>query len=356
MLLLHPARRVLGLATLLLAAGCASAPAPAPAPAAPGEPRRVDLVCHDGARAAEFAKLGVPEGEEPVDVAVGGGAVWVRFDSGRLLRLVTAGEQLRVEMRLPERGEQWTAMDVDPADGTVWLVTDTLHLVRISTSGTALRSRLEGVTGSGEVLAARVHGGEVWLAPVCGEYGLLRFDGAGKLLGRALQFAPGEAPPDAPLAAVEAGCLGVRLEREPDGRLLAWSSLTRTTFALDAGGDWAAVETPLFSALPTGGSTARGVDVGGPNEQWFTGGALIGDLFYWKETPVFLGPPAAGGRAGASRVLLVNEEGRVRELVESCSGHLLRDVATGGDRYAAVTATHVVFGDLAKAPDLPAAR
>src|SRR5688572_18962580 len=113
--------------TLLAAAGCASAPAPAPAPADPGAPRRVNLLCPAGADSVEFTKLGVPEGEEPVEVAVGENEIWVRFAPARLLRLVPEGEQLRVEMRLAEPGERWTAMDVDPADGAAWLVTDNLH-------------------------------------------------------------------------------------------------------------------------------------------------------------------------------------------------------------------------------------
>ena len=53
-------------------ASCASAP-PAGAPAKPSGPKgtemaSVNLLCHEGARAVRFDKMGVPEGEQPVDV------------------------------------------------------------------------------------------------------------------------------------------------------------------------------------------------------------------------------------------------------------------------------------------------
>ncbi len=94
----------------------------------------------------------------------------------------------------------------------------------------------------------------------------------------------------------------------------------------------------------------QGVDVGGADEQWYVGRDAT-DVFLWKGRPVFLGPAAAGGLL--SRVFFVPTAGGTRELVESCYGNLILDVATDGTRYAAITERTVVFGDIASAPDLP---
>src|SRR5436853_2044471 len=103
---------------------CASAP-PAAAPgkasvADSSKPSSINLLCHEGARAVRFDKMGVPEGERPVDLALTRGFAWVLFDSGRVLRTGRGGEHLEVQMQfLPVRAELG-AIAVDPLDDSIW--------------------------------------------------------------------------------------------------------------------------------------------------------------------------------------------------------------------------------------------
>ncbi|MGH9361709.1 MAG: hypothetical protein ACRD2T_07310, partial [Thermoanaerobaculia bacterium] len=315
-------------------------------------PQRVSLLCHEGARAALFDKMGVPGGERPVQVALGPEHVWVRFESGRLLRLTPAGGKVDVEMRLPEPEERWTAMDVDPADGSIWLASDRLRFVKVSPAGVVSRIPLRGITGTSDFTDLRLAGDSIWVGAVCAGYALLRFDREGRLLGKAF---PVEPPPDASEVvrdAAELGCGGaIRMERDAAGRLVAFDAFDRVTYEPDARGEWEVSGSELFTSVPTGyQSVVQGVDVGGAGEQWYVG-KFASALFFWKGRPVFLGPAAIGSRA--SRVLLVPGGGAVRELVESCYGNLIVGVATDATRYAAITERSVVFGDFASAPDLP---
>ncbi len=339
----------------LVLAACSAAPPPAAAPPAakPDEPQRVSLLCHEGARAALFDQMGVPAGERPEQVALGAEHVWVRFESGRLLRLTLAGTKVDVEMRLPEPGERWTAMDVDPADGSIWLASDQLRLVRITPAGVSSRIPLQGITGTSDFRDLRLEGDTVWAVPICAGYRLLRFDRTGRLRGTALRIEP------RPQGTVEdiqetsrLGCGGVLLERDAAGRLLAFNPVEQLTYELDAQGEWVASASPLFAGFPDyERSVVQGVDVGGADEQWYVGGDAT-DLFLWKGRPVFLGPAASGNRV--SRVFIVpTAGGGTNALVESCYGNLILDVATDGRRYAAITERTVVFGDVASAPDLP---
>ena len=341
----------------LILAACSSAPAPAPAaapPAAkPDEPQRVSLLCHEGARAALFDKMGVPAGERPKQVALGPEHVWVRFESGRLLRLTLGGAKVDVEMRLPEPGERWTAMDVDPADGSIWLASDQLRLVSITPAGVVSRIPLQGITGTSDFRDLRVEGDTVWAVPICAGYRLLRFDRTGRLRGTVFRIEP--PPADAPEEIRDSATLGcgiVLLERDAAGRLLAFDPAERLTYERDAQGEWVASESPLFAAFPTyERSVVQGVDVGSAEEEWYVGMGAD-DVFLWKGWPVYLGPFTSGNRT--SRVLIVpTAGGGTRELVESCYGNLILDVATDGRRYAAITERTVVFGDVASAPDLP---
>lgn len=337
----------------LVLAACSATPPPAPTAAKPDEPQRVSLLCHEGARAALFDKIGVPGEERPEQVALGPEHVWVRFESGRLLRLNLAGAKVDVEMRLPVPGERWTAMDVDPADGSIWLASDQLRLVSITPAGVVSRIPLQGITGLSDFPELRVAGDAVWAVPICGGHRLLRFDRTGQLRGTAFPIEPRPPGPHEEIQeASRLGCGGVLLERDAAGRLIAFEPESRLTYELDAQGEWVASASPLFVGFPDyERSVVQGVDVGGAEEQWYVGREAT-DVFLWKGRPVFLGPEAAGNRL--SRVFIVpTAGGGTRELVESCYGNLILDVATDGRRYAAITERTVVFGDVASAPDLP---
>jgi streptogramin lyase len=121
------------ISALLLLAACSSAPAPAPAPSPASELETVNLFCGDSAKAVALSTLGVPEGEQPIDVAVGAEHVWVLFKPTRLLRIPRAGGAVRAEMRLGKEGEVWSTMDVDPVDGSIWVSsTESFALKRVS--------------------------------------------------------------------------------------------------------------------------------------------------------------------------------------------------------------------------------
>jgi hypothetical protein len=354
----------------LILAACSSAPAPAK----PDEPQRVSLLCHEGARAALFDKMGVPAGERPDQVALGPEHVWVRFESGRLLRLTLAGAKVDVEMRLPEPGERWTAMDVDPADGSIWLASDQLRLVRITPAGVSSRIPLQGITGTSDFRDLRVKGDTVWAVPICAGYRLLRFDRTGRLRGTALPIEP--RPPGAVEDIQEVsrlGCGGVLLERDAAGRLLAFNPVEHLTYELDAQGEWVASASPLFAGFPDyERSVVQGVDVGGASPSSSQAGSgspcrrprsrivdrrALPSRWRWRSISGSVGSITSAGlysRGRLSRVFMVpTAGGGTRALVESCYGNLLLDVATDGRRYAAITERTVVFGDVASAPDLP---
>jgi hypothetical protein len=87
---LLPACLALSLAACASAPPAAGPPAKAPVPKSPGL-RSINLLCHEGARAVFFDKVGVPAGERPIDVAITPGATWVLFDSGRVLQFQRGG-------------------------------------------------------------------------------------------------------------------------------------------------------------------------------------------------------------------------------------------------------------------------
>jgi hypothetical protein len=66
-----------------------------------------------------------------------------------------------------------------------------------------------------------------------------------------------------------------------------------------------------------------------------------------------------GGRATAplaETVLVVPDGGTggtFHDLLERCQGQRILRVATSAERYAAITRTRLVYGELAAAPDLP---
>jgi hypothetical protein len=349
-------------------ASCASAPpaagpsskAPAPAPKAAGA-RSINLLCHEGARAVRFDKVGVPEGERPVDVALTRGFTWVLFDSGRVVQLSRSGENLALEMRfLPVKAEIG-AIAVDPLDDSVWVVSSaSVNLYRIATDGrlstVKLQRKVEGAGGFSGLLVAR---DAIYAQPTCAESAVWRLDRAGKLLGTAFNAPPRNAEEESQV--YQAGnpaqdaCYSVRLERDQQGHILAWNRREQKTYEVDGEGRWNPSESRLFAHFREAGQdlALKVLDAGEQSEQWYFQG-VSGSLFFWKGRPVFVGNFTAKERGrGNDTVLYLPGEDAAQEILMTCNGFAVRRVATDSTGYTAVTDRFLILGEVASAPDLP---
>jgi hypothetical protein len=348
-------------------AACASAPptagppASAPVPKSPG-PRSVNLLCHQGARVVLFDKVGVPADERPIDVALTRGATWVLFDSGRVLQFQRGGgDHLDLRVRLLPVKVEVGAMAVDPLDGSVWVVSQSsVDLYRIGVDGrlstVKLQRKVEGAGGYSGLLVAR---DAIYAQPTCSGSAVWRLDRAGKVLGTAFEAPPKSADEEAQVYAAgnlaRDACYSVRLERDDQGRILAWDRRKRTVSTVDGEGRWIPSESRLFAHFQeTGHDTALVVlDAGQTSEQWYFQG-VSGNLFYWKGRPVFVGNFTAKERArGSDTILYLPEAESAREVLMTCNGFAVRRVAADGTGYAAVTDRFLILGEVASAPDLP---
>jgi len=354
---------------LLLAASCcscASAPPPAAAPAVvdtkADKPRTVELLCGEGARYVSFDKLSIPSQEFfPLDVALTRGSIWILFPE-RLAQLGRGGEHVEVHMHVSPVEERWAKIDVDPVDDSVWIAPETtLDLHKVTPDGRMSTVKLQRkVEGTGGYYGLRVGRDAIYAQPTGAEAAVWRLDRSGKLLGTALQKpkrSEGEEPPEA----LRAGEItpdyseAVRLERDGDGRILAWDSATRTIWQVDDQGTWTHSDSQLFAAAgePSASLSLKAVDVGEKTEQWYFANGF-GDLFFWKGKPVFLRSRTMKEKAkGNDTVLVIPEGTKTREFIMPCHGLYLWHVATDASGYAGITDKFLVLGDLATAPDLP---
>jgi hypothetical protein len=353
----------MGLAISL--ASCASAP-PGATKAANSqtpkadEPRTVDLLCHQGARAVRFDKVGVPSAERPVDVALNHGSIWVLFNSGRVVQISRGGERLEIQMHfLPGQGEIG-ALAVDPTDDSVWVVSQaSLDLYHFTPDGqmstVKLKRKVEGSGGFAGLLIAR---DSIYAQPTCAESAVWRLDRSGKLLGTAFK-APAKTGDEPQVLQAdnpaETACFSVLLERDLQERILAWDRSEKTAYQADGEGNWTPTASPLFTHFKAQGSglSLKGVNVGERSEQWYFRGAG-GNLFFWKGQPVFLGSHTIKEKSlGNDTVLYLPSEGGSREVIMPCNGFPVLRVATDAVGYAALTGRFLVLGDPATAPDLP---
>jgi hypothetical protein len=353
-----------GLAGLILCLGCASAPAPAkPEPAAspaasaaPPPLPRVSLICHDGTTAARFAELGVPQGEFPEAAAISGDLTYVLFRPGRLLRITRKEGKIQAEMALSKPGETWANLDVDPVDGSLWLVSEQdLALRKITPDWKTKTVKLQNVQGSGGFSRVLAAPDALYVTPSCAEKAVWRISRDGKVLGTEFSASPPPNPGAEPVNPDALNCSSVRLERDGAGRILAWDRKKKTLHRVDSEGKWTPVEEVSVQGLDEPfqeTSVVKGIDVGGKGEQWYVRRGPL-SFFYWKGSPIFLGP-ATSNQAGRNDTLfLVPKAGGIREMVETCYGASIQGIATSPDRYAAYTYNAIVFGDFAGAPDLP---
>jgi len=349
-------------AVLALTAGCASAPKPAATAVVeePGPPR-VTLICHDKAVAARFAELGVTDREQPIGIALGKDAAYVLFRPARLLRITRKEGKIQAETALGNSGESWTALDVDPLDDSVWVATDKLTLLRISPEWKSRSVKIQTkVEGTGSFQRLRVAPDAIYAAPSCAEAAVWRIDRDGKVLGTAFSDSPVKlAGNDEPLQPGELRCSFVRLERGANGEVLAWDAQKKTLHQADGQGTWTAadpIHAGFFKAVEDAQPTmtvAKGMAVGKRDEAWYVTTGIMGDLFWWKGKPVFLGPVTALSAGGANTLLLVPRGDGMREIVESCYGAMIVAITTTPTQYAAVTRDAIILGDFATAPDLP---
>jgi len=350
---------------LALTAGCASAPAAKPAATAVVEepaPPRVTLICHDKAVAARFDQLGVTEREQPIAVALSKDTAYVLFQPARLLRVTRKEGKIQSETALGKQGETWTALDVDPLDGSVWLATDHLTLLRISPEWKSRSVKIQSkVEGTGSFQRLRVAPDAIYAAPSCAEAAVWRIDRDGKVLGTTFSDSPVKLAGDSePLHPGELRCSFVRLESSADGRVLAWDAQKRTLQQVDDQGSWAPADPAharFFKAVEDAQpnmTVAKGMAVGKRNEAWYVNNiGILGDLFWWKGTPVFLGPVTTLVAGGHDTLLLVPHGDGMQEIVESCYGAQIVAITTTPTQYAAVTRDAIILGDFAAAPDLP---
>jgi hypothetical protein len=355
------------LVILLLLAACATVPVPVPAPAprplpvskpgspAPLTPKLLELFCSATATDVGFKGLNVPPVEEPVDVAITPRFVWVLFQPARLLRFDRAAGPVHVETRLGPPAEVWTGIDADPVDGSIWVVSQEFVFHQVSPdlrmTTVPLQRKVRGKSGFARLLAAP---DALYAAPICGDYGVWRIDRKGKVLGTAF---PVEHRPDEVLDPETMPCAYARIERDREGQILVRDKAGKV-FRAESSGAWAPIETDLLRAAPEQAVRAtRFGKQGQPGEYYYAAGYLDA-LFYWKGRPVFFGPPSSQDvhlMAAATFLLpdaAAGPKGSKR-LPAGCGKEPILDVATDATGYAAITRTHLFFGDFADAPDLP---
>jgi hypothetical protein len=353
---------------LLLLSACASssavpatAPGTSPAVAAEPEPQRVSLVCHDKSTAVRFDQMGIPQGERPKAVAVHGDETYVLFEPGRLARITRKEGKAQLEMSLAPPGGTWTAMAVDPTDGSVWVSNDHFALIHFDRDWNVQSVKIKRVEGTGGFQSLQVAADAIYAKPFCAEEGIWRLDRKGNILSSSFPVPPPDPSDDRPMSVEELGirCSPVRMERDPEGHIVVWDYSRRTLHQVDDQGTWTEVPPTFFATLQARsadeGAVVKGADVGGAQEQWYLKSPAR-DLFYWKGRPVFFGGFTSQSRSqGQNTVLLLPraDASGFDELIESCYGLAIWDVASDGSKYAAVTDKVVVFGDFATAPDLP---
>jgi hypothetical protein len=302
-------------------------------------------ICQPQARFVTFASLGVPAAEKPIDLVSTPEYDYVLFAPARLLRLSRLAGQVKVEMVVGDAGAPWQALGLDPVDGSVWIASEEFTLVHVLPSLHMTKVPLQRVAGSGGFVRLVVGSDAIYAAPTCANDAVWRIDRAGKILGSAFTTTR---DPNVPIDA--ASCSAIRLDRDPDGHIVAWDGQRQQLQRVDEHGVWTEVDGGVYASLPDA-RRLKGVDVGSSNEQWYFSRAA--GLFLWKGLPVFLGAPTVRnvGR-GTDTVLLVPAPGGARELIEGCYGSSIVRIAATAERYAAITANGIVLGEFSSAADL----
>ena len=331
-------------------------PAPPPLPVShPDTPRPLGLptspfLCGDAATSASFADFELAKGERPVDVALSDKTVYVLFQPARLVMIPRGNPKSRREI-IQKDGQVWKSLDLDPLDGSAWITSDRFVLQHVGADGSPTVIPLGHVKGEGglpQLLAGR---DALYATPVCAKDGVWRLGRDGRPLGSAFPVA---AKPDEPQridTVSELRCSPVRITRGPDGEIVAHDYERRTSFTVDGQGTWKPFSTSWFDGLPPGGVIA-GVSDQEEGDTFYSSGH-VGRLFFWRGSPVFLGPRTTDAHGVSARLVFFPEKDRLRRLVATCGGEQILEVVTHGTAYAAITQTRVLFGEMAAAPELP---
>jgi len=327
-----PLRFLLLFAGLALAA-CATlpssrppeSPAPAAAPAVPAPPtapavpalRSSRQICGvELGRTIALSGLGLPEGSRPLALALARDTVWLLFEPALLVGLPREVEA-PAPAAIPEfgavealdlvpgpAGVAWSALAVDASDGSVWLVAETAPGLWRKRPG----RRPEAVPlpaapavrqgGFRSVLAGR---GSVWVAPVCADSAVWRLAPTGKLLGKALDGAPGS-------------CSAALLQRDWAGTAWALQPAAGEVFRMGFDLAWQpAAGLPSPAPAPPGSPPVR---------SWF----------FWGGEPFGLAAEPAAGTVPGEVLLVHRTADRVEALLEKCGAdNALVDV-TGDER------------------------
>lgn len=358
MLLRSTVRLFLALGLVFSFVSCASAPPPAPPPPAAAVeqgPPAVNLLCHEGARAFYFDKMGVPSEHWAADVALTQESVWVLFAQGRLLKLSRGGDSVSVQTHGLPGGRGWSRLAVDPVDESVWAVSqDHFDLYRVSALGQVsvvkLQRKIEGTGGFYSLVVGR---DAIYAQPTCADTAVWRIDRSGKVLGTAFEapkredYAAGEAVGEGPQK--RWGCANVYMEKDAEGRILVWDDEQKATYQVDDQGSWTPSDSRLFTPLRDPSPA-----VVGAAEEWYFMD-VVGDLFFWKGQPVFLGSLTARKQQLRNdlTILLLPEEGGFREVVMACNGFPIHHAVTDATGYAAIARGFLILGEMAGGPDLP---
>jgi hypothetical protein len=284
------------------------------------------------------------------------GSIWVLFPE-RLVQIGRGGgDHVEVRMQLAPSGEIWAKLDVDPVDESVWVASQSRAvLFKVTPDGKTMSVvRLPKIEGKGGFSGLVVARDAVYAQPTCAEAAVWRVDRSGKVLGTAF---PAPKPADGEPEVLQPGrprmdCFSMRLDRDAEGRLLAWNIRDRKTWQVDGQGAWTPSASHLFEHLSGDASslTLREWPPSASRSQNWSVDNGLGKLFYWKGKPVLLGRERS---PSGDTVLFLPDDAGMREILMGCHKAYVREVATDATGYAAITNRFLVLGELAGAPDLP---
>lgn len=322
------------------ASGGGGAAAPQTSPSKTAMPPTSARLCNESTLGLFFSKIGVPESERPIDLALTPDHFWVLFAPARLARVERHSLRPEIRFLVGDAGDRWTALSVDPVDSSLWIATHPYGLRRVNPSMQVEDVALPQIRGSGSFRQLAVQPDGIYAVPMLAEHGVWRFDRTGKLLSDAF---PAEASEGGEAVARDASNLAnsPRLEQDAQGNLLAWrwERGRPQVYRADEQGRFSPSQVELLSQLPTPGSLA-GLGVGSSEEQWYFP-SEIKNLFFWQDQAILLGGATIpAGRMARRTILLVEGPGGVRPELENCAGagpSGLLAVRADAEGYAGIT-------------------
>jgi hypothetical protein len=272
------------------------------------------MICGvEAGRTIDLAELGLPEGSQPLGLALAKDTVWLLFEPALLVGLPRETEA-PAPVAIPEfgaveeidlipgpAGAAWSALAVDSWDNSVWMVSETapgLWRKRPGRRPEAVRLPASPAPRQGgfrDVLAGR---GSVWLAPACADRAVWRLAPSGKLLDESFEGTSGSCP-------------AALLERDWSGTVWALRPDSNELFQLGFDSRW---QPAAAGAAPPSPPPA--------------GSGALHSWFFWGAEPLAL----------AGDALLRSRDGKIEALREDCGeGNALVDVAGDERGWAVLT-------------------